>query len=159
MLFLIYINELPNSSKILSFYLFADDANIYFESDDLPKLVKIVNKELKRVKSWLYCNKLTLNSEKTNFLLFRSSRRRSPDFINNKIGNKPIRRTNYVKFLDILIDEHLSWKYHASELHKTLSKTADLSLRLGTTFPNQLLFHFITQFSLPFLSMVLLHGA
>ncbi len=47
LLFLIYINDLPNSSNLLSFFLFADDTNIYFESDDLTRLTKTVNKELK----------------------------------------------------------------------------------------------------------------
>ena len=39
-LFLIYINDLPNATKSLSFFLFADDTNIYFESDDIEKLTK-----------------------------------------------------------------------------------------------------------------------
>ena len=38
LLFLIYINDLPNVSKLLSFYLFADDANIYYKSHDLVHL-------------------------------------------------------------------------------------------------------------------------
>ena len=40
LLFLIYINDLPNVSKFLSFYLFADDANIYFEAIDQLYLYK-----------------------------------------------------------------------------------------------------------------------
>ena len=72
LLFLIYINDLPKSSKFLSFYLFADDTNIYFESDNLATLAKKVNNELRKVKSWLNCNKLALNSDKTNFILFHS---------------------------------------------------------------------------------------
>ena len=40
-LFLIYINDLPNSSSRLSFYLFADDTSIYFESDGLTNLQKV----------------------------------------------------------------------------------------------------------------------
>ena len=72
LLFLIYINDLPNSSKILTFFLFADDTNIYFESDDLTRLTKKVNKELNKVESWLDCNKLALNIDKTNFVLFHS---------------------------------------------------------------------------------------
>ena len=50
LLFLIYINDLPSSSSKLSFYLFADDTNIYFESDSLNTLQKVVNKELRHVK-------------------------------------------------------------------------------------------------------------
>ena len=60
LLFLSYINDVPNSSKLFSFYLFADDTNIYFESDDLQKLVKVVKKERKSVKSWLDCKKPAL---------------------------------------------------------------------------------------------------
>ena len=46
LLFLIYINDLPNVSKKLNFYLFADDTNIYCESKNVPDLIRIVNKEL-----------------------------------------------------------------------------------------------------------------
>ena len=46
LLFLIYINDLPNVSKELNFYLFADDTNIYCESKNVPDLIRIFNKEL-----------------------------------------------------------------------------------------------------------------
>ena len=81
LLFLIYISDLPNLSP-LYFYLFADDTNICYESDDLSKLVTIVNKELTSVKSWLDCNKFALNIDKTNFVLFHSPRKKSPDLAN-----------------------------------------------------------------------------
>ena len=45
-LFLIYVNDLPNVSKHLRFYLFADDTNIYFEAKDLETLQKIMSREL-----------------------------------------------------------------------------------------------------------------
>ena len=47
LLFLIYINDLPNISKKLDLYLFADDTNIYYEDQSLANLEKKVNKELK----------------------------------------------------------------------------------------------------------------
>ena len=49
LLFLIYINDLHNISTDLKFFLFADDTNIYFESNDLIKLEKTINKELKKL--------------------------------------------------------------------------------------------------------------
>ena len=49
-LFLIYVNDLPNASKLLRLYLFADDTSIYFDSDNLRTLQKIVNRELRKVR-------------------------------------------------------------------------------------------------------------
>ena len=70
LLFLLYINDLPNISKILDFYLFADDTNIYYESESLDKLEKKVNKELRKLQMWLNVNRLSLNISKTNFVIF-----------------------------------------------------------------------------------------
>ena len=41
LLFLIYVNDLASVSKVLKFYLFADDTNIYFDSDDPFTLQKL----------------------------------------------------------------------------------------------------------------------
>ena len=70
LLFLLYINDLPNISNILQFYLFADDTNIYYEAENLDKLELVINKELKKLHTWLIVNRLSLNIEKTNFVVF-----------------------------------------------------------------------------------------
>ena len=69
LLFLIYINDLPNISEKLQFFLFADDTNIYDESKDLKELEKTVNGELKKLTLWLNVNRLALNVKKTNFVI------------------------------------------------------------------------------------------
>ena len=43
LLFLIYINNLPSVSKVLSFYLFAADTNSYFKFSDIFHLQKVMN--------------------------------------------------------------------------------------------------------------------
>ena len=68
--FFVYINYLPNISKKLKLYLFADDTNIYLESDDLQSLEKIMNKELGKIFEWTCINRLSLNISKTNFIIF-----------------------------------------------------------------------------------------
>ena len=45
LLFLLYINDLPHVSSNLRFYLFADDTNLYYESNDLKKLKKLLTKK------------------------------------------------------------------------------------------------------------------
>ena len=57
LLFLLYINDLPNISRKLKFYLFADDTNIFYQSKDLDSLQSTVIKEslarVKRIKAVL----------------------------------------------------------------------------------------------------------
>ena len=133
LLFLIYVNDLPKSTDKLSFYLLADDTNIYCESDDrLRQLQKVVNKELKQVKKWRDANKLALNVDKTNFVLFHCIKESLDEAINIKIGKELVKRAKYVKFLCVLLDENLTWKYLLSELSKKLARTCGIFFRIPT---------------------------
>ena len=107
LLFLMYSNDLPLSSSKLAFYLFADDINIYCESESLDQLQSEVNRELKKGKMWLDVNKLSLNIDKTNFIIFKSPQHSSPETICIKIGKFPFKQTYYVKLLGVLLDENL----------------------------------------------------
>ena len=74
LLFLSYVNDLPNTSSLLTFHLFADDTNLYFSSKNLSHLGANLNHELKSVAEWKKCNPLALSISKTNFILFHSSK-------------------------------------------------------------------------------------
>ena len=66
------MNDLPNISKHLKFFLFADDTSIYFDSNNIFRLQKVVNRELRKVRKWLEANRLALNVSKTNYVIFHS---------------------------------------------------------------------------------------
>ena len=72
LLFLIYINDIANSSNKLSFRLFADDANIFSTSDDVNNIELVMNCEMTTVLNYCSTNKLSVNMKKTNFMLITS---------------------------------------------------------------------------------------
>ena len=124
LLFLLYINDLPSVSRKLTFFLFADDTNIYCESSDVVDIQKTVNKELRNVREWLEANRLALNIEKTNFVIFYSPRNKPDMNFVLKFGRKKIIQETCVKFLGLLLDSHLSWKPHITELAKKTFKNS-----------------------------------
>ena len=64
LLFLIYVNDFANCSKLLEFNLYADDSNLFYKSNTLLALQTDLNKELAEVYKWLCVNKLSLNIKK-----------------------------------------------------------------------------------------------
>ena len=72
LLFLIHTNGIYRVSSKLNFYLFADDTNILYANNNLKSLESVVNEELRKVCEWLNTNKLSLNTSKSNFVIFLS---------------------------------------------------------------------------------------
>ena len=71
LLFLLYINDITNSSNKLNFFLFADDTNLLYAHKNLKSLEIAVNSELLKLSDWLTANKLTLNIKESNFVILR----------------------------------------------------------------------------------------
>ena len=70
LIFLIYINDIFNSSEKLSFYLIADDIKQLYADKNLKSSESVLNIELQKVCVWLNANKLTINAKKYNFVIF-----------------------------------------------------------------------------------------
>ena len=75
LIFLIHVNDITNSSQILSFILSADDTNLFLSDKDIGNLYKTMNQELKQVNLWLTANKLSLNVNMTQFMIFKSKKK------------------------------------------------------------------------------------
>ena len=65
LLFLLYVNDLHNSSALDSI-MFADETNLFYEHKNLKTLFSLVNQELQKINEWFDANKLSLNVEKQN---------------------------------------------------------------------------------------------
>ena len=132
LLFLLYVNDLPNSSNVLVPIIFADDTNFFFEHSNINTLFKTVNEELIKINEWFSANKLSLNVGKTNFLLFHKSGKKYsiPSHLPTlKINNHYIERVNTIKFLGVLLDDNLSWKEHIKYLENKIAKNIGLVYR------------------------------
>ena len=78
LLFLIYINDIVNSSNILSFVLFADDTTVYVQHDSIDGAIQILNSELAKAAEWFDSNKLTHNVKKTQMLMMYRKKTLNP---------------------------------------------------------------------------------
>ena len=123
LLFIIYINDLPNASNLLKTFLFSDDTSYFYSHKDPNQLIRVMNCELSKISEWLKVNKLSLNVAKTNYILFRP--RQKPIAVSDTItvDNIPVQQAEGTKFLGVLLDQHLSWKYHIYHVAKKVSKT------------------------------------
>ena len=106
-LFLVYVNDLPNASRLLDPIIFADDNHLFFSHMDIKQLFIVVNNELVNIKDWLTANKLSLNEEKTKYSFFHKPSKKDdiplhlPKLI---INNYEIQRKESIKFLGVLLD-------------------------------------------------------
>ena len=149
-LFLLYLNDIGNVSKILKSVLFADDTNLFCSGTDVAELNIKVSNELAKLKYWFAANKLSLNIEKTNFMVF-SKKKINYNFI-IKIDDKVINRVNKIKFLGFFIDENLTWKENVKYVTTKLSKSIAIMYRTSVMLNKDYLrLRYCTLF-LPYLS-------
>ena len=131
LLFLIFINDLHKASSLNSI-IFADDTSLFKSHKNIHTLFDLVNQELNKINDWFQCNKLSLNITKTKYILFHK-----PSFKNKlpnrmpflKINSNLISQERCLKFLGILINEHLTWKDHIFDIENKISKSIGVMYR------------------------------
>ena len=74
LLFIIYVNDICNISDLLFKILYADDTCVVAQGHNLEDLIGTLNTELSSLNEWLLCNKLTLNTKKTYYMVFHRAR-------------------------------------------------------------------------------------
>ena len=125
--------------KKLSCLMYADDTTIYFNQENFPKInrSKSIDVDLEKLSTWLKLNKLTLNVDKTKYMIFR--KRRKMDYLCLKINNNEIANVNQFYFLGIIIDENLAIQNHVEMVTNKLSKITGILNRLKFIYPQNIL--------------------
>ena len=125
LLFLIYMNDLPQCICHSKVILFADDTTLYCSSTNIVELHEQINNDLKIMIDWFRTNKLSLNTSKTNYLIISPPRQhaRPLENLKLKIGEDIIERKKSCKFLGVFIDENLKWDEQIKNVHSKISKS------------------------------------
>lgn len=138
LLFILYINDLVNVTKLADVIMFADDTNLFFNGKNLDDLICTVNAELQKFCLWFKLNKLSLNIKKTNFILFG---RKQQDGASPKIyiDNTQVEKTNKTKFLGVIINQALTWTDHITVIKQKVQKSVGIISRLRNTLPQSIM--------------------
>ena len=75
LLFSIYIIDFPNFTNVFGLIMYADDTTLFCDFDNVNVTEETVNYELVKLTEWLACNQLSLNVNKTKFMVFHSVRK------------------------------------------------------------------------------------
>ena len=145
LLFLLYINDFSNCSKLFDFHIFAGDTNLFYSNRSLTELEDDVSNNLKFVSNWLMADKLSLNIDKTNFIIFHLLQKSTSHVVKLLISNREIKQEKFIKYLGLHIDSHLSWKFHILHISKNIKRCIGINfLKLGTLLANKSLFSYTT---------------
>src|SRR6266436_3289436 len=80
-------------------------------------LVNVMNSELKHVHNWYNENKLCINLNKSNYMIFHSKRKSVPsNILPIFLGTHALEQVFIVKYLGIYIHYNLTWFYHIQKL-------------------------------------------
>ena len=160
LLFILYINDIINTSSILEFILFADDTTIVYSHQDISSQITMINKELEEINNWFKANKLSVNASKTNCMLLgtrqmiskidnHASQQQEVDII---LDDKKLERVTKTKFLGVTIDENLTWKYHIDCISKTISRNIGIINKLKHFIPEYILYTLYCTLILPYIN-------
>ena len=122
--FIAYMNDIFNFSEFLFTVLYADDTSILVNGSNYSDLVQLLNNELCLLTNWLKANKLSLNVQKTFYMVFHRARMKNKDFDTSIVcmNGMKLERTDCFKYLGVILDSNITWTQHISYIKNKVSK-------------------------------------
>ena len=155
-LFIIYNNDLPAVSDILSPTLYADDTNFSITHTDYDVMIPLLNCELEKIHDWTLANRLTINASKTELLMFTNRKvlASNTDVI---LNDTPIAYVDHARFLGVIVDNKLNFKLHITNVVGKISKHSGILYKIKHNLPLPARITYYNSFVLPYLTFNILH--
>ena len=127
LLFLLYINDLHQCIINSTSFHFADDTNLLYipPKKVRSRIARRINVDLKSLNNWLLANKISLNSSKTELIIFRKKGVPIPD-LKLKLNGIKLKPKHEIKYLGLTIDEHLTFNSHINTMNAKLKRANNL---------------------------------
>ena len=118
LLFLIYVNHLPNSLEVTIPGVYTDDIPITAVAETVSEFENRLNRDMENIGIWFTANRLSANASKTKFIIIASNYRWKKLVYGPMITLKSevIQRVTKAKLLGVLLDEKLSWENHINDV-------------------------------------------
>lgn len=132
LLFLVFVNDLPQHVSPDGLVMFADDTSMLVTSNDESELSNKVSDVLSAFSEWCFANSLLLNVSKTVGVIFH--KRRRPVNFNFVFPNgHNLHMQHSVRFLGTYMDEQLVWQEHIEHVCSKLNGAYYAILKLKSS--------------------------
>jgi len=128
LLFLIYVNDVPCASSFQT-TLFPDDTSLHISHKDIKTLQRIVQNELDKVDTWMRSNRLSINYNKTTYMILTATPSQNCNF-EISMNDVRIQKTDSIKYLGVIIDNKLSWKPQIRSLCGKFSQACGVACKI-----------------------------
>ena len=151
-LFLLYINDLPLISDLLNMTLFADDTTLSVSNPHYNELIANSNDELTKFNNWTLTNRLTINTDKTEMLLFSNKFKGAGGNDEILLNGVSIEAVKSFKFLGVYLDDKLSFEYHIKHVINKISRHSGIIYKIRKNLPEKALLDYYYAFIYPYIS-------
>ena len=134
LLFIIYINHIFNVSNFLFTILYTDNRCVALDGKSLENLITLMNPELHLLYIWLQSNKLTLNVQKSYYIISHRARLKlHHTTIDLHMGGCNLNKANNLKYTGVIIDDTISWVHHITYIKNRSPRVMALCLKQVNT--------------------------
>ena len=149
-LFLIYINDLPQISPHITCLLYADDTAILIKHKSPNKLQKIVDEVMPKVSDWFCANLLSLNAAKTFTQHYSNT---YPQLrLKVSINGEDVNESNEIRYLGVLLDKQLKFTAHINSVSRIISRNIGIISRVRYFIDSNTAYLLYNSMILPYLN-------
>ena len=147
LLFIIYMNDIYTVSDSFQAILYADDTTLTTAVGSLTRMVaglqeisRDISFELSNIYLWLTANRLSLNFDKTKYMIFHTSGCKMDDIsLDIRIENNSIEQIREFNFLGLTINETMTWSSHVGKIASKIGRTVGVLHKLKHFLPKDVL--------------------